>query len=50
MNVTLDKKDATLGSLRVVLTEADYKPKVDSKLKEYSKTVAIKGFRQEKRQ
>ncbi|MFN8439017.1 MAG: trigger factor [Cytophagales bacterium] len=48
MNVTLDKKDATLGSLRVVLTEADYKPKVDSKLKEYSKTVAIKGFRQGK--
>lgn len=45
MNVTLDKKDATFGNLRVVLTEADYKPKVDKKLKEYTKTVAIKGFR-----
>lgn len=45
MNVTLDKKDSTFGNLKVVLTEADYKSKVDSKIKEYAKTVAIKGFR-----
>lgn len=45
MNVTLDKKDSTFGNLKVVLTEDDYKSKVDSKIKEYAKTVAIKGFR-----
>ena len=45
MNVTLEKKDSTFGNLKVVLTEADYKPKVDNKIKEYAKTAAIKGFR-----
>ncbi len=45
MDIILDKKDKTRASLKINLTEEDYKPKVDAKLKEYSKKANIKGFR-----
>ncbi|GAB3575619.1 trigger factor [Spirosoma luteolum] len=45
MEITLDKASDTNASLNIKLTPADYKPEVDKKLKQYSKTVALKGFR-----
>ncbi|RSK45601.1 trigger factor [Hymenobacter perfusus] len=46
MDITLDKKDDQLHAILTVnLTEADYAPTVESKLKEYSKKAQIKGFR-----
>ncbi|TGE10568.1 trigger factor [Hymenobacter fodinae] len=46
MDITLDKKDDQLSAILTVnLTEADYAPTVESKLKEYSKKAQIKGFR-----
>ena len=46
MDITLDKKDDQLHAILTVnLTEADYAPAVESKLKEYSKKAQIKGFR-----
>lgn len=45
MEITLDKASETNASLNITITPADYKPEVDKKLKQYSKTVALKGFR-----
>ena len=45
MNITLNQTDATNANLHVVLEEADYAPKVDEKIKEYSRKAQIKGFR-----
>ncbi|MBC6696484.1 trigger factor [Hymenobacter puniceus] len=46
MDITLDKKDDQLNAILTVnLTEADYAPAVDAKLKDYSKKAQIKGFR-----
>ncbi len=46
MDITLDKKDDQLNAILTVnLTEADYAPAMDAKLKEYSKKAQIKGFR-----
>lgn len=45
MDITLDKNSATEASIKIKLTEADYRPGVDKKIKEYSKKVNIKGFR-----
>ncbi|WP_026463097.1 trigger factor [Adhaeribacter aquaticus] len=45
MNITLNQTDPTLANLHVVLEEADYAPKVDEKIKEYSRKAQIKGFR-----
>ncbi|MDJ1467115.1 trigger factor [Xanthocytophaga flava] len=45
MNIILDKKDTTNASIRITLEEADYQPRVEKKLKDYSKTASIKGFR-----
>ncbi|RSK47794.1 trigger factor [Hymenobacter rigui] len=46
MDITLNKKDDQLHAILTVnLTEADYAPAVESKLKEYSKQAQIKGFR-----
>ena len=45
MNITLNQADSTNAQLKVVLEEADYAPKVDQQVKEYSKKAQIKGFR-----
>ena len=45
MEILFDKKDAANASLTVKLTKEDYKAKVDHKIKDYCKKVAIKGFR-----
>jgi trigger factor len=45
METTLDRISSTEGRLKVILTEADYKPEVDKKIKQYSKTAQVKGFR-----
>lgn len=45
MDITLDKKDSNVASIKVKLNEADYQSKVDEKIKDYSKKVQIKGFR-----
>lgn len=48
MNITLNKQNGTEGSLNIVLTETDYLPKVEEKVKDYSRKASIKGFRQGK--
>ena len=45
MEIILDKTDQTNAHLKVKLHEADYAPKVDEKIKEYSKKAQVKGFR-----
>jgi trigger factor len=46
LNITLDKPSATDGTIRITLQETDYLPKVEEKVKEYSRKMNIKGFRQ----
>ncbi|UXE69194.1 MAG: trigger factor [Chryseotalea sp. WA131a] len=48
LNITLNKQNSTEGSLSIVLTETDYLPKVEEKVKDYSRKASIKGFRQGK--
>lgn len=45
MDITLDKKDSNVASIKIKLNEADYQSKVDEKIKDYSKKANIKGFR-----
>ena len=45
MNITLDKKNTTDGLIKITLTESDYQPKVEEKVREYSRKANIKGFR-----
>jgi len=45
VDITLDKKDSNVASIKVKLNEADYQSKVDEKIKDYSKKAQIKGFR-----
>ena len=48
MNITLDHQGVTDGTLKVSLKETDYLPKVEEKVREYSRKATIKGFRQGK--
>jgi trigger factor len=48
VNITLDKKSATDGLIKIQLSATDYQPKVDEKLKDYARKANIKGFRQGK--
>ena len=48
MEITLNKKNATEASIKISLLEKDYQPKVEGKVKEYSKKAEIKGFRKGK--
>lgn len=45
MDIALEKASDTSASLLITLTPDDYKPEVDKKLKQHSKTIALKGFR-----
>jgi trigger factor len=45
LNITLDKQSTTEGLIKISLTETDYLPKVDAKLKDASRKANIKGFR-----
>ncbi len=48
MNITLDKKSATDGLIKIQVKESDYLPKVEEKVRDYSRKANIKGFRQGK--
>ncbi len=48
MNITLDQPSPTDGLIKITLQESDYQPKVEEKVKEYSRKMNIKGFRQGK--
>jgi len=45
LNITLDKLSATDGLIKITLSETDYQPKVDEKVKDYARKANIKGFR-----
>jgi len=48
VNITLDKKSATDGLIKIQLTESDYQKKVEEKVRDYSRKANINGFRQGK--
>lgn len=45
MQTNFEKISTTLGKFTVEIVEDDYKKEVDKKIKEYSKTAQVKGFR-----
>ena len=45
MNITLSKQNTTDALLNISLTESDYLPKVEEKVKDYARKATIKGFR-----
>ncbi len=45
MDITLEKRNSTEASIKITLSEADYQPKVQEKLKDYGKKAQLKGFR-----
>jgi trigger factor len=48
LNITLDQPSATDGLIKITVSQSDYLPKVEEKVREYSRKMNIKGFRQGK--
>lgn len=48
MEITLNKKNNTEGLIKIKLTEGDYQPHVEEKVRDYARKANIKGFRQGK--
>lgn len=48
MEITLNKTNSTEGLIKIKLTEGDYQPNVEEKVKDYARKATIKGFRQGK--
>ena len=48
MEITLDKKTSTEGLIKIKLSEGDYQPKVEEKVRDYARKANIKCFRQGK--
>ncbi|NQZ74844.1 MAG: trigger factor [Ekhidna sp.] len=48
LDIAFDKTEKTQGIIKISVNRADFQPGVDQKIKEYSKTATIKGFRQGK--
>lgn len=48
MEIILDKKSSTEGLIKIKLSEGDYQPHVEEKVRDYARKASIKGFRQGK--
>lgn len=48
LTITLEKQSVTDGLIKIKLSETDYLPKVDEKVRDYARKANIKGFRQGK--